>query len=112
MIKNIFVNYSIKKEIIMCFLLSRVLNLRANLSAELRAFLWIILILTVSNVSFQIYAEANRLLSSQLAGLCETTNPIVQEGSSTLHSFSLQPPSMADIAEVTLSDKSDKEEDC
>ncbi|XP_069163639.1 rapamycin-insensitive companion of mTOR-like isoform X1 [Procambarus clarkii] len=60
----------------------------------------------------EIYAEANRLLNTQLEGLCETVNPVVQESPITMHTFRLQAPTMADIAEVTLSDKSDKEEDC
>nr|XP_053655508.1 LOW QUALITY PROTEIN: rapamycin-insensitive companion of mTOR-like [Cherax quadricarinatus] len=60
----------------------------------------------------EVFAEANRLLSSQLEGLCETVNPVVHESTSTMHSFSLQAPTMPDIAEVMLSDKSDREEDC
>lgn len=59
----------------------------------------------------QVYAEASRILKHQLEGLCETMNPAVQELPSTKVT-SLQPPSMADIAEVTLSDKSDREDDC
>lgn len=58
------------------------------------------------------YAEAARILKQQFEGLCETMNPAVQEMPSTKMCSSLQPPSMADIAEVTLSDKSDREEDC
>ncbi|XP_071552296.1 rapamycin-insensitive companion of mTOR isoform X2 [Panulirus ornatus] len=65
------------------------------------------------DISFsEIYVEANRLFNSQLEGLCETMNPLVPERIGTIHSFSLQLPTMADIAEVTLSDKSDKEEEC
>ena len=57
------------------------------------------------------YTEASYILKQQFEGLCETMNPAVQDLPST-KICSLQPPSMADIAEVTLSDKSDREEDC
>ncbi|KAG7156669.1 rapamycin-insensitive companion of mTOR-like [Homarus americanus] len=60
----------------------------------------------------EIYTEANRLLNNQLEGLCETVNPVVHQTPASVHAFTLQAPTMADIAEVTLSDKSDKEEDC
>lgn len=60
----------------------------------------------------QVYAEASRILKHQLEGICETMNPAVQEMPSTKICSSLQPPSMADIAEVNLSYKSDREEDC
>lgn len=60
----------------------------------------------------QVYAEASAILKHQFEGLCETMNPAVQELPSTKICSSLQPPSMADIAEVSLSDKSDREEDC
>ena len=59
----------------------------------------------------QVYNEASRILKQQFEDLCETTNPAVQEMPAKIVS-SLQPPTMADIAEVTLSDKSDREEDC
>lgn len=62
--------------------------------------------------SFQIYVEAASILKYQSDGLCETVNPIVKDTSGSIPYFSLQPPAMADIAEVALSDKSDKEEDC
>ncbi|MPC24652.1 Rapamycin-insensitive companion of mTOR [Portunus trituberculatus] len=59
----------------------------------------------------EVYNEASRILKQQFEDLCETTNPVVQEMPAKIVS-SLQPPTMADIAEVTLSDKSDREEDC
>ncbi|KAK7074000.1 hypothetical protein SK128_026355, partial [Halocaridina rubra] len=58
-----------------------------------------------------VYAEANKLLSSKFENVCETLNPVVIDSPPPVH-FSHQPTAMADIAEVTLSDKSDKEEDC
>ncbi|XP_064086614.1 rapamycin-insensitive companion of mTOR-like [Macrobrachium nipponense] len=60
----------------------------------------------------EVFTEANKILTGKLDNVCETMNPIVTGSPPTVHSFSLQPPSMADIAEVTLSDKSDKEEEC
>nr|XP_027221348.1 rapamycin-insensitive companion of mTOR-like isoform X1 [Penaeus vannamei] len=60
----------------------------------------------------EIFAEANRILTTELEGLCEAQNQALNPSSPPLHGFSLQPPAMADIAEVTLSDKSDKEEEC
>ncbi|KAG0730303.1 hypothetical protein GWK47_028515 [Chionoecetes opilio] len=63
--------------------------------------------------SRQVYAETSRIMKQKFEGLCETMNPAVQDTATAKTSgSSLQPPSMADIAEVTLSDKSDREEDC
>lgn len=66
----------------------------------------------MNSPEFQIFAEANRILTTELEGLCEAQNQALNPSSPPLHGFSLQPPAMADIAEVTLSDKSDKEEEC